>query len=279
LHSPTSGSPANHITQAPPWLARLLIPLAARQIAQKFAGLPPHEAAEKMRADLGHPPSEIEARLIDAVVARLPPESLPREKPASAWILVAANVLPLVGVLFWDWDVFPLLMLFWAENVIIGVLNALKMLLADPADPALWAGKVFMVPFFCVHYGLFTAVHGALVLALFGGKFYDLQQLDLRGAAWRAASYYELWLPLGVLAASHAFSFVWNYLYRGEFRRTPVAKLMMSPYGRVFVLHVVVLAGGFAAAALDSPLWALLLLIAFKIGLDLKAHLKEHSAA
>jgi hypothetical protein len=29
---------------------------------------------------------------------------------------------------------------------------------------------------------------------------------------------------------------------------------------------------------LGSPLWALLVLIGLKIGLDLKAHLKEHSA-
>jgi hypothetical protein len=28
---------------------------------------------------------------------------------------------------------------------------------------------------------------------------------------------------------------------------------------------------------LGSPLWALLVLIALKIGLDLKAHVKEHS--
>jgi hypothetical protein len=54
--------------------------------------------------------------------------------------------------------------------------------------------------------------------------------------------------------------------------------LMARPYGRVMVLHVTVLIGGFAAMALGSPVWALLLLLALKIGLDLKAHIKEHSS-
>ena len=194
------------------------------------------------------------------------------------WVLVAANLVPLAGVLFWGWDVFPLLVLFWMENVVIGVLNALKMLLADPADPALWAGKLFMVPFFCVHYGMFTAVHGLFVFALFGGKNYDAQGIDVTEPALAVARDYGLWLPLGVLVASHAFSFVWNYLYRGELRRVSLAELMARPYGRVVVLHVTILVGGFGAMMLGSPLWALLLLLALKIGLDFKAHVKEHSA-
>ena len=42
-------------------------------------------------------------------------------------VLIAANLLPLAGVLFWDWDVFLVLLLFWCENVVIG-------LLVEPAD-------------------------------------------------------------------------------------------------------------------------------------------------
>jgi hypothetical protein len=82
--------------------------------------------------------------------------------------------------------------------------------------------------------------------------------------------------PIAALAASHLFSFFWNYLYRGEFRRASLFELMQQPYGRVIVLHVAILAGGFAAMLLGSPLWALVLLIGCKIWLDLRAHLKEH---
>ena len=258
---------------------RLFTPFIARQVAAQFGkeGLSPEQAAARMRADMGHAPSADEERLIEAVVARLPGAAVPAEKPVSVWVLLAANLVPLAGVLLWGWDVFALVLLFWMENVVIGALNVLKMLLADPADMALWAGKAFMTPFFCFHYGMFTAIHGTFVFALFGGRKYDASGINVVEPALRAAGELGLWLPLGVLVASHAFSFLWNYLFRGEFRRAKLAELMAKPYGRVVVLHLTILFGGFGAMLLGSPVWALLLLIGLKVGLDVRAHVKEHS--
>ena len=285
MPSPTSGSPARRsaaAVQAPAWLARLLTPFIARQAArglsEKYPGLGAQEIAEKMRADFHHPPTADEQRLLDAVVSRISPMEK-TEKPLSAWVLVAANLVPLAGVLLWNWSVFALIALFWMENVIVGVFFALRMLLADPRDPALWAAKVFLVPFFCFHYGMFTAVHGVFVFGLFGGKAYDPRGLQVLEPALRVARDLGLWLPLAALLASHAFSFLWNYLWRGEFRRAKLTELMARPYGRVIVLHLAIILGGIGTLALGSPLWALLVLIALKIGLDLKAHLKEHSPA
>ena len=273
---------AKEVLQAPPWLIRLLTPLIARHVARELAtqnpGFPPEQIAAKMRADIGHLPNADERRFIDAVVARLPKEGdIPVEKPVSAWVLVAANLVPLAGVLFWGWDVFALIALFWMENVLVGVFFLLRMLLADPLDLALWAGKLFLVPFFCFHYGMFTAIHGVFVFSLFGGRQYSPPGLQVLEPAARAASDLGLWLPLGVLLASHGFSFLWNYLYRGEFRRARLPELMAKPYGRVVVLHITIMIGGIGVMALGSPVWALLVLLALKIGLDLKAHLKEHS--
>lgn len=190
-----------------------------------------------------------------------------------------ANLVPLYGVLFRGWEAFPLLVLFWAENVVIGVLNVARMLCLNPADPALWAAKLGMAGFFCVHYGMFTAGHGVFVLSgLFGSQHYKVDGLDVRGPALAAIRDFDLWLPLGVLATSHLFSFLWNYLYRGEVRSAQLQELMMKPYARVVVLHVTILIGGIAAAALGSPLWMLLLLVGLKIFIDLAAHLKEHRA-
>ena len=190
---------------------------------------------------------------------------------------MAANVLPLVGVLFWDWDVFALLVLCWMENVVVGVFFILRMMFADLEEAALSVGKLFMVLFFCVHYGMFTAVHGVFVFTLFGQGRYRVDGLDALVPAARAADDYGLWVPLAVLFASHFFSFAWNYFYRGEFRSAKLTKLMVAPYSRVVVLHVAIILGGIAAMALGSPLWALLVLVSLKVALDLKAHVKEHS--
>jgi hypothetical protein len=130
--------------------------------------------------------------------------------------LVLANLVPLAGVFIFHWEVFPLLFLFWLENVVIGILNVLKMLFASPgfllktqANPAeqekfgaasasrmeqfqpmpqdqpgtvrkqrlqflsnpkfQWALKLLLIPFFCVQYGIFTFVHGTILVALFAG--------------------------------------------------------------------------------------------------------------
>jgi hypothetical protein len=53
---------------------------------------------------------------------------------ASGKMLIAANLIPLVGVLAWDWSIFNVVMLYWFENVIIGGINVLKMITCNP-DP------------------------------------------------------------------------------------------------------------------------------------------------
>jgi len=34
--------------------------------------------------------------------------------------LVAVNFIPLVGVLFLDWEIGPILLLYWSENLVVG---------------------------------------------------------------------------------------------------------------------------------------------------------------
>src|SRR5437870_10558218 len=78
----------------------------------------------------------------------------------SAVVLVAANLVPLAGVLFFGWTVFATLLLFWLENVVVGGFNIARMLSAQPQSPAMWAAKLFLIPFFVFHYGMFVTVHG-----------------------------------------------------------------------------------------------------------------------
>jgi hypothetical protein len=265
---------------------RLLTPFIARTVARemlaKYPGLTPQEIGERMRGDMPGPLDEQGARFVEAVVARLPRDRGSEEagdfSDHSTWVLVAANLFPLYGVLALDWPVFPLLALFWFENVVVGVLNAARMLLADPGDAALWGAKLFMVPFFCLHYGMFTAIHGVFVLGLFGGKAYNPDGLWVLGPALRAAQDFHLWLPAAVLAGSHLFSFLWNYLWRGEYKQAELMRLMGRPYKRVVVLHLGIILGGFLVTALHSPEWALVVLIAVKTYVDLRAHRKDHKA-
>jgi len=191
-------------------------------------------------------------------------------------VLILANLGPVYGVLFLGWKVFPIIFLFWLENLVIGALNVFRMLLADPNNKPLWIMKLFIVPFFCIHFGLFTFVHGIFVMGFFGGMFRTGAPFPDGNIIIGFIREYELgWAIIG-LAASHLISFALNYVGEGEYRKASPITLMQQPYGRVIVLHITILAGGFLVTVLQSPIVGLLLLVALKIGLDLRSHLQEH---
>jgi len=51
--------------------------------------------------------------------------------------LVIANAIPLVGVLFLGWTVFPLVFLYWLENVVVGASTWPSYCLRSPAASVL----------------------------------------------------------------------------------------------------------------------------------------------
>ena len=172
-------------------------------------------------------------------------------------------------MLFLDWKVLPLVLVFWLENVIIGVFNVIRILTIQPPKDT-----VFTAVFFTLHYGIFTFVHGGLLLSLFGPeRFQGLN--DLPGL-WQIVKENHLHWAVLAMTFSHGFSYFSNFLGQGEHKIRSAKQLMMQPYGRVVFMHIGVLLGAFAVEALGSTLVALLLFIGLKIAMDLAAHIKEH---
>jgi hypothetical protein len=64
------------------------------------------------------------------------PAADPLTARASLWVLVVVNLLPLVGVAWFGWRTFDVVFVYWLENVVIGVVNVLKIVTCRP-DPAL----------------------------------------------------------------------------------------------------------------------------------------------
>ena len=193
--------------------------------------------------------------------------------------MIAANLVPVYGVLFLEWKVFPIILLFWLENVVIGGFNVFRMLAAQPESPETgsktWLAKSFLVPFFCLHYGLFALGHGLFVMVVFGGAFAQNSPFFKLGSVPRLVREFHLeWALLG-LALSHAVSFFADYLGKKEYRQADLSALMRQPYGRVVVLHLTIMGTGYLLTLIDSPLPGLLLLVGLKIVLDVRAHLRQ----
>lgn len=222
--------------------------------------------------------------------------------------LIAANFLPLLGVLFLGWSTFAIVVVYWAENVIIGMINVLKMIVCSPSRETIQiaettdkqrtgnskqvldmlekqaphlatlhhASKFFFIPFFIFHYGMFCFGHGVFVFellgkggAMFGGP------LESWPYFWEQLRAEKLLWAVAALAASHLFSFFTNFIYRGEYRRVTVMQLMIQPYGRIVILHVAIIFGAMLIQFLGSPVWMLVLLVIGKTILDIGMHVAE----
>jgi len=211
----------------------------------------------------------------------------------AALALVAANLLPLVGVLWLGWNAGMIMLLYWAENVVIGAYNVLKMALVRVEPPLANLQKLFLVPFFCLHYGGFCAGHGLFLLFFLklGGPGAILQGLGAPGplvfvdmlchvvaAVWRSHPPGMAWCVLA-LVISHGISFMSNFLLGKEYASLSLEQLMGQPYGRVVLLHVTLIFGAVPVMLLGSPAGLVVTLVAFKIAMDLYFHRRSHRAA
>ena len=198
-------------------------------------------------------------------------------RPEALWV-VMWNVIPVTGVLFFGWSAFSLLIFYWVENVVIGAFNALKLLILSGAygKRGILPGA-FMVPFFCLHYGLFCYVHGVFLLAmlLFGG----MAPPDIAGGFEPSNLLPTIWaqvqadedLRLSVLAliGAQALAFLFLWLLPGKWRDTNPLIQMIEPYGRIIVMHLTIFIATIPVMLIGEFAFAVLALALMKCGLEL----------
>ena len=207
--------------------------------------------------------------------------------------LIAANLAPLFGILFFGWDAASIVLLYWVENLIIGAYNILMIIWVKVKSRSDQFKKLFIIPFFCVHFGGFCAVHGFFLLTFFKlggdmdafapqspwlGPLVFVQLLvSVIGQLWDSRPPGMEWPVIG-LVVSHGISFFRNYLMGGEYLTFTIGKLMSRPYNRIVLLHVAIIAGGAPIMMLGSPAPLLCILVVLKIGMDIWLYHKSHKA-
>ena len=192
--------------------------------------------------------------------------------------LLAANIVPLVGVLFFGWQVSTVLAIFWAETGVIGFYAILRIVYAGrrkellegtvllPTNSAT-VGKLLLAGFFVFHFGVFMVVHGVFLVTLISRMVDTASQFNFLG----------VFVGVGSLLGSHGISFYKNYLQGGEYNKMDANNLMSQPYKRVIVMHFVILLSVFGMQFLGSlETSALVILVVLKVIFDLRAHVSEH---
>ncbi len=195
----------------------------------------------------------------------IPGASIRNIPPQDLLIICGLNLLPLCGVFLWDWQSFDLIFLYWMENVVIGAVMILRMVVRRYESPFELAFPLFLAPFFAFHYGMFCWGHGTFVVSLFG-EFPD--RMELVPAALEVLAEPTMLAALASLVFLQLFDWQKDFAKHG-FGTDSVKDVMVAPYRRIVVLHITILASGFLLGVLEEPLAGLVLLVALKTIFDL----------
>lgn len=196
-----------------------------------------------------------------------------------AWpliVVISLNLIPVAGVLFWGWSAFALIVLYWLENLVVGVRTLLSMVAnAAVTGGESWLAALFLGAFFTFHYGLFCFGHGVFVMAMFGGNLNGDTILDLgAGVSALFAAQTNLLIGFASIVAWQLVQFI-LFITRGEVRRTTVLDLMGAPYPRIIALHVTIIFGGFVLLLLNQPVGGILVLALVKMAYDVADVLRD----
>jgi len=181
---------------------------------------------------------------------------------------LVVDLFPIYGVLMWGWNAVPLVLLYWMENIIAGVLTIPRIFIsgASYGGFGLLAG-VGLSAFFIFHYGLFCAVHGTFLMAFIGiGEgtlasqppiMMDIPAMFLFGM--QSGLHVEYFVY--AIIAFQVLVFFREFILKGEWRDSNPMAEMFAPYGRIIVLHFAIFAGAGALFLLGQPMIGVLALI------------------
>jgi len=185
----------------------------------------------------------------------------------SIWFLLLANALSIAVALHQGWSVVSLMVVYWAQSVIIGAANVFRILALDrfstenftvndrSVEPTP-AVKRQTAGFFALHYGIFHVVYLLFLFAESGAVVFR--------EVW-------FWACVAAFVVNHA----WSYRYNRDVDRrgTPnIGTLMFTPYLRIVPMHLMIVFGVFTIkTALGLLVFGIL-----KTFADVVMHVVEH---
>ncbi len=181
---------------------------------------------------------------------------------------LVVDLLPIAGVLVWGWGAVPLVMLYWMENIVTGVMTLPRIFIAGASfgGLGLLAG-LGLCAFFVFHYGLFCMVHGTFLIgfaSISAGPeaMSSMPMMDMVGMfdfSLNSGRHVD-WILYAIIGFQVAV-FLWEFLIKSEWKNTNPMAEMFAPYGRIIVLHFAIFAGAGALFLLGEPMVGVLALI------------------
>lgn len=186
-------------------------------------------------------------------------------------LLVLLNLIPVAGVAFLGWDAGYILLLYWAENLIMGGIALIRILTArgDGPGPKTQGagGRLGLGCFFVVHYGIFCLGHGAFAASM-ASRLAPGSAGDV--GLW-SRTFGDRGFQLALLATAilQIIILVRDWWIAGRWKDSSPGLEMFRPYGRIAVLHITIILGAWGLAIVNAPTGAVLILCLMKLTLEL----------
>lgn len=191
----------------------------------------------------------------------------------SVLFLILANLIPLIGVLSFDWDLGSTMVLYWAESAIVLFYTVAKGIVRNRVT------GIITGLFTIAHAGAFMAIHFLFIWMIFVEQTFAGGESGGGSLSTVATYLVALWPALLGLFISHGYSFKSNFIEKQNSQQfeNKTKQDTEKFYSRIFLMHITIIIGGGLALIFGDNIFALSLLIVMKIAVDVKAHLKQHS--
>lgn len=170
----------------------------------------------------------------------------------SDYFLIAANLLPVIGVWIWNWSPYEVFMVYALETVIIGIFTLIKIgIVTSVRKTDTWyngpkrtnQSGIFFMLFFLVHYGMFVAIQTGMFIQVSGiGKQNQSGFFDFF-LHWPRYLGKDAWYMLAGFFISYGVQMYRNFIRNGLYKTAPMMILMFQPYGRIFIQQITVILG------------------------------------
>lgn len=220
----------------------------------------------------------------------------------STILLVGTNLVPVVGLLFWKWDAFLVLLSYWMETAVVACWTMLRIAVrpeeatADKREASrglIW--RAFLLVFMVVFTSLFIGVHFTIIWEVFAGDW--PKQVHNATEFWSKIVWGTgLWVALAGMVLSRGSNTLLDMIdpvvvrrfvlklwpnYPGELltaKRGEPGDAVIGLFARIVLMQVAVLLGGFIAVRVGMSMPVLMpfaILIAIKTYVELSLHVSD----
>jgi Family of unknown function (DUF6498) len=203
-------------------------------------------------------------------------ELLPNRYNLFAWLQA---LLMLTGLTLWHWDPLFVVMAYFFETIIIGVIHMFKMGVVlrlgraqnreEKTNPSQSLHHPGVILFFMVHYYMFVAGQSIFIFSFFANKVPAFESafslIQNYGWLFRQPDFVLLFAIQAVTQITYAIR---HWVMPAKYHEQTIQGMFIQPYVRIFIQQFATILAGFFVIIMQSGFAAAVLVILFRLVVD-----------